>query len=147
MAQYFVIANLDKKEYIELSLKLWEICANNDARILPYLLATNNPDGVSRKLLTSIWAEQEVPEGWEHLEYFDTGKTVYRIIKKKTKYFGRWCGDRIAVIGDYSDMADNNPGISYHYVLEHFKNITKEAVEEFNEFIEDYDLQIRLLER
>ncbi len=37
---------MDRKEYIRPALlKIWEICINNDCRILSYLLATNNTDG------------------------------------------------------------------------------------------------------
>ena len=75
MGQYFLIVNLDKKEYIhphELGsgLKLWEICANNICRVLPFLLRKSNETG----------------GGDIHKDY---------------KNAGRWAGDRIVVIGDY----------------------------------------------
>lgn len=50
MGQYFYIANTTKKEYIhphkmESGLKLWEICANNVSRVLPFLLRQSNEGG------------------------------------------------------------------------------------------------------
>ncbi len=144
MGQYFIIVNLDKKEYIKPSLlKLWEICANNDVRILGYLLATNNPDGTH--LMRSFkMRPEEVREkypDWEPVYYNE--EYGYTIAKKKTKYFGRWCGDRIAVVGDYADEATNYDGPSYHHIEATFRDITEEAVKEFNEFIELDELKIK----
>ncbi|MEM2941405.1 MAG: hypothetical protein QW304_07655 [Thermoproteota archaeon] len=117
MGQYFLIVNIDKHEYVEPWVKkLWEICANNDIRILGYLLATNNPDGIRE-----IWTRA-----------------------KELKYFGRWCGDRIALVGDYADEATNYTGPSYEHVLQTFKDITEKVVEEFNQFIESPELSIVL---
>lgn len=50
MGQYFVIVNLDKKECIHphsmsCGAKLWEICANNICRVLPFLLRQSNEGG------------------------------------------------------------------------------------------------------
>ena len=143
MGQYFIIVNLDKKEYIEPRLlKLWEICANNDVRILPYLLATNNPDGTDLMRSFKMRPEEvrEKHPDWEPVYYNE--RYGYTIAKKKTEYFGRWCGDRIAVVGDYADEADNYDGPSFHHIEATFRNITEEAVKEFNEFIELDDLKI-----
>jgi len=146
VGQYFIIVNLDKKEYIKPAvLKLWEICANNDCRILPYLLATNNQDGTG--LMKAVKGElDEIKKKidlhkYKILHYNKEYK--YAIVEKRLKYFGRWCGDRIAVVGDYADVADNYDGPLYHEILEKFKDITKEAIKEFNEFIEEEDLKIR----
>jgi hypothetical protein len=45
MGQYFLIANLDKKELVHphclgAGLKLWEICASDISKVLPYLLGS-----------------------------------------------------------------------------------------------------------
>lgn len=76
MGQYFIIANLDKKEYIDprkftAGAKLWEICVNTTAGVLPFLLRKSN----------------DIGSGGD--------------IKKNYKNAGRWAGDRIAVIGDH----------------------------------------------
>lgn len=109
MGQYFYIVNLDKKEFLHphhlgSGLKLWEICANNISRILPFLLRKSNEGG----------------GGDIHKDY---------------KFAGRWAGDKIVVIGDYDksklfDKADKE-----------FKNISKAAREEFNDFIEMEELK------
>lgn len=76
MGQYFYIANLDKKEWLNphtlgMGLKLWEICANRGAGVLPYLLRKSDEGG---------GGDQNDPDA---------------------KFAGRWAGDRIVVIGDY----------------------------------------------
>jgi hypothetical protein len=63
------------------------------------------------------------------------------------KYFGRWCGDRIAVIGDYADEATNvKPDFPKWRELKEvsdWKNITAEVVKEFNFFIEVDKLKVK----
>jgi len=150
MSQYFIIANLDKREYIKPTLlKLWEICANNDCRILPYLLATNNPDGtfLIRSIPKEEWEEmdEEEKEKWEVMSQVKVYDRDFLILKKKVKYFGRWCGDRIVIVGNYADKADNydvREYPSHNEILETFKDITEEAVKEFNEFIEVEEYKI-----
>ena len=75
MGQYFILANLDKKEYINPhnlggGLKFWEWCANNPARVVPFLLRKSSEGG-----------------GGD--------------IQFESKVAGRWAGDRIVLIGDY----------------------------------------------
>jgi len=77
MGQYFLIVNLDKKEYLHphkmgSGLKLWEICASNMGRVLPFLLRQSNETG-----------------GGD--------------IQKEYKTAGRWAGNRITVVGDYDE--------------------------------------------
>jgi hypothetical protein len=50
MGQYFRLINYDKKEYIDPwrlggLAKLWEWCANNQCRIIPFLLRQSNEGG------------------------------------------------------------------------------------------------------
>lgn len=50
MGQYYFIVNLDRKEYINphelgAGLKMWEICANSIAGVLPYLLGQSTGQG------------------------------------------------------------------------------------------------------
>jgi hypothetical protein len=71
MGQYFVLVNIDKKEYIEaLFPKLWEWCVNNETKLLAFLLRSSNESG----------------GGDIHKEY---------------KYAGRWAYDRLVLVGDY----------------------------------------------
>ena len=77
MGQYFVIVNLDKKEYLDPSslgcgLKLLEIAANDCLNVLAFLLRQS-----------SEWGGGD--------------------IRKPYRNAGRWAGDRIAIIGDYDD--------------------------------------------
>jgi len=77
MGQYFLIANLTKKEYLnplklQSGLKLWEITVNKAPRVLPLLLRKSSSGG-----------------GGD--------------IQKDYKSAGRWAGDRIVVIGDYDE--------------------------------------------
>ena len=75
MGQYFLIVNLDKKEYLHPhklghGLKLWEICANSCLNVLGFLLRQSNETG-----------------GGD--------------IRRDYTNAGRWSGNRIVVIGDY----------------------------------------------
>jgi len=75
MGQYYLIVNLDKKEYISphvvgCGVKAWEICAGDVARLLPFLLRKSDD-----------WGGGDPHDGY--------------------KYDGRWAGDRIVMIGDY----------------------------------------------
>lgn len=79
MGQYFLVTNLDRLEFIHphrvgSGLKLWEICANNVSRLLPFLLRQSSEDGGG--------------------DYRGAHESAYA---------GRWAGDRIVVIGDYDD--------------------------------------------
>jgi len=148
MGQYFRIVNLDKKEWFATDWKLWEICANNGVRMLGYLLATNNPDGTAvTKWFSSV--EEAKEKYGDKIEIIACGDGIV-CGRLKTKYFGRWCGDRIAIVGDYAEEATNYkiiPGTnpSFHELEENpeWKNITKELIEEFNLFIEYEDLQVK----
>jgi len=109
MGQYFLIVNETKKEYINPmnlggGLKLWELTANREVRILPFLLRQSSSSG-----------------GGD--------------IKKHYKYAGRWAGDRIVVVGDYDKSK------LYERASKRFKEISKEVIPEFNDFVEDKDLQ------
>jgi hypothetical protein len=129
MGQYFKIVNLDKREYVEGGSKLWEWCANNEARLFPYLLATPNKDGTGE--LTYIDAGEKIPAGWRKFEHQDLeGKTC---IETDTKYFGRWCGDRVVLAGDYAE--GEHEGLYKRVKKEGWTDITKELVGEFNRFI------------
>jgi hypothetical protein len=156
LGQYFRIVNLDKKEWIEPDgCKLWEICANNSIRMLGYLCATDNWDGTS--LVKFFFSEEELKK-WE--EYFRAQGFKFKVISitheedgrchgygiPEVKYLGHWCGDRIAVIGDYADQADNvKPDFPTWEELEEsgeWKNITDDVAREFNVFVEEDRLKV-----
>jgi len=104
MGQYFILINLDKKECIcswnlSTGAKLWEWCANNICRLLPFLLRKSSENG-----------------GGD--------------IRKDYKNAGRWAGNKIVLVGDYDDSK------LYQKARDKFKDISKEVVEEFNDFIE-----------
>jgi len=144
MGQYFVICNLDKKEIIKPNLlKLWEILANNDIRMLGFLLATKNPDGIGATRF--FFNKKQKIEAIKEFENNGIEYEVHEIEKNrgyvmpKFKYLGHWCGDRIAIIGDYNK---DNTLPSFDEVIELWKDITLEVVKEFNFFIEDNKLKI-----
>lgn len=76
MGQYCLLVNEDRQEYISphqvgCGAKLWEICANDLPRVLPYLLYQSSRHG---------------------------GGDPFN---QSTDHLGRWAGDRIVVVGDY----------------------------------------------
>jgi len=79
MGQYFVLVNLDKKERVEpypigCGAKLWEWCANDGPKLIPFLLRRSNEGG----------------GGDDH-------------DRDQHKYCGHWAGDRIVLVGDYDE--------------------------------------------
>lgn len=104
MGQYWKAVNLDKKEFIhphELGsgLKLWEIIANGEAGV-----------GVA---LCILLADMPEPRGGGDLQ--------------PNPFIGRWAGDRVALVGDYSREGDKchvNP-----VEIDGFVNITADVAE------------------
>ncbi len=79
MGQYYMIANLDKKEFLYphkmgSGLKLWEIAASDLPRVLVLLLQDSDGRGGG------------------------DGDIDNPVI---SKFCGRWAGDRLAIVGDY----------------------------------------------
>ena len=111
MGQYFRIVNLDKREYIKPdSNKLWELCANNEARLLAWLLAKGPQDGTTLAK-TSEEASKPIGQG-------------------RFKTPGRWAGDRILVVGEYDESG------LYHKVEKNgYREISAEVIPELNEFL------------
>jgi len=115
MGQYFIIVNLDKKEYIdpakiEEGAKFWELCANNIGRLLVYLLRKSSETG---------GGDVDDPT--------------------KLKYCGRWAGDRIVVVGDYDESN------LYFTAEDEYKDITIASAREFNRFIGNDDLKFEIV--
>jgi hypothetical protein len=161
MGQYFIIVNIDKKEYIDPpdSAKLWEICANNSVRMLAYLLATNDGDGAF--IAKHFFSKEQFKEIIERIKRElgeDYGFEIYCHDNKdcesgyvfpKLKYFGRWAGDRIVVLGDYAKPGFT-PNFRPYFPLYRdvnpkngWRDITKEVIREFNWYIEADDLKVK----
>lgn len=115
MGQYWVVINLDKKEYINphalgAGLKLWEQLANHPgtgAALIILCAAMPCTRGGGDFDLDENWhgPERNFPE---HNMSPGPMPTDYQEIAHQT--IGRWAGDRIALIGDYSEP-DDLPGI------------------------------------
>mgnify|MGYP001571947260 CR=1 FL=1 len=58
-------------------------------------------------------------------------------IQKDYTNAGRWAGDRIVVVGDYDDSK------LYQEASEHYTEISKEIVEEWNDFIQIEKLKLK----
>lgn len=127
MGQYFILANMDKKECIRgrMPLKLGEIAVDREIGILAYLLATDNPDGAIKK----VKKKSEIAEDDEVI--CEIGNVVWVI--PPLKYFGRWCGDRIALVGDYAEHSSNYDGPDYDEIVRDYTDISEEAFKEFTE--------------
>ncbi|MEM5815508.1 MAG: hypothetical protein QXL14_00460 [Candidatus Aenigmatarchaeota archaeon] len=102
MGQYFILINLDKKEYVDpfnigSGSKFFEVCWNNAGKLLVYLLRKSNETG---------GGDVEEP--------------------KKLQYCGRWAGDRIVLIGDYDKSK------LYQKAKKNYKDIGIEAAKEYN---------------
>lgn len=77
MGQYFILVNLDKKEFISSwdidgLAKFFEWCANKQAGVIPFLLRQSTDRG-----------------GGD--------------INEEYKLAGHWAGDRITLVGDYGE--------------------------------------------
>jgi len=134
MGQYFLLVNLDKKEYVDPHkigglLKLWEWCVNRQANIIPWLLAKGPQDGTS---LCRIQFRSEFKDEEDKKSYLNMiqEEAETPIGKGHFKTAGRWAGDRIILIGDYDES------LLYDKVKEEYKEISDELKDEFNEFVE-----------
>jgi hypothetical protein len=117
MGQYFSLVNLDKREYvcpwcIGHGAKLWEWAANTSGAVATILLRKSDEAG-----------------GGDYYGYSRGNNEGGRIAPPLSPIVGRWAGDRIALVGDYdsSKLWDELPK---------FRNISKEVVETWNDFIE-----------
>lgn len=105
MGQYWKPVNLDKREFIDphkldCGLKLWEQIAN---------------PGVGRALVVLL-AVMPKPRGGGDL--------------KQNPFIGRWAGDRVVLVGDYSideDMPDSPIPFSEVYALTHGEEVNGNA--------------------
>lgn len=109
MGQYHLTVNLDKKEFLDphklgCGLKLWEQLANpgNTGDALLILLACSNGRGGG-----DIYVNEYRFEKGEVINFIPEGKE--ELAAHIEAYVGHWAGDRIAVIGDYTEDGDLAP--------------------------------------
>lgn len=124
MGQYFTLVNLDKKEYvcpwcIGGVAKLWEWAANNWGAVVTILIRKSDSGG-----------------GGDFYGYSSGSGEGGPVNPPLSFIVGRWAGDRIALVGDYdsSKLWDELPK---------FRNISKEVVETWNDFIELPDKKLK----
>jgi dsRNA-specific ribonuclease len=104
MGQYFKIVNVDKKEFLHPhafgdGLKLLEFGASGGSTMLglAVLLATSNGRGGGDLL------PEDYPKYDPKTNKLHKSRAHLKQEKIIAKVAGRWAGDRIAVVGDYSD--------------------------------------------
>jgi hypothetical protein len=108
MGQYWVLVNLDKKEFVSANklgcgLKLWEQLANhpNTGSALIVLCAAM-PQARGG-------GDFDLEENWHGKERTDNlaGNNMPENYPDVARYtIGRWAGDRIAFVGDYAEDSD-----------------------------------------
>jgi hypothetical protein len=127
MGQYFAAINTDKKEFvcpwcIGGGAKLWEWAANPSGAIFTLLLRKSDEGG-----------------GGDFYGYRKGCQEGGPIRCQVSEIAGRWAGDHIALVGDYdgSHLWDDL------YERRSFRNISRQLVETWNDFIELEDLKLR----
>lgn len=128
MGQYFKAINTDKQEYvcpwcIEGGAKLWEWAANTQGSIFTLLLRKSDEGG-----------------GGDYYGYHRGCGEGGAIRGPLSRIAGRWAGDRVALVGDYDSSG-------LYQQSEQFRNISRELVDEWNEFIEIEDKKLRYNEQ
>lgn len=111
MGQYWMVVNLDKKEYVSphrlgSGLKLWEQLANHPSTgeaLIVLCAAMPEYRGGGDFDLTQNWhgPERRFPE---HNATPGPMPEDYPTVAGRT--IGRWAGDRIALVGDYAQDTD-----------------------------------------
>lgn len=112
MGQYWIPVNLDRKEFVDphklgCGLKLWEQLANHPgtgAALVVLLAAMPEARGGGDFDLDANWhgPEREVP-GKHNASPGPMPKSYPEIAKA---VIGRWAGDRVVFVGDYSEAKD-----------------------------------------
>lgn len=113
MGQYFMIVNLDKREFLHphklgMGLKLWEICANHGAGVIAYLLRKSDEGG-----------------GGDQND-------------ENAKWAGHWAGDRLVVIGDYDSSGLYNEVRGEKEAMNEqlpYRDISLEVRKEYEKFL------------
>lgn len=140
MGQYYMVANLDRLEYIHphrlgSGLKLWEICAGNLPRVLAYLLRqSTGRGGGDPRLSYGAFEDDDGNVDWD---------AFHDAVEERYPYCGRWAGERVIIVGDY-DESDRFGGL-YREVQDsdEWGEISPEVAPEFNRFIESKDKWVK----
>lgn len=111
MGQYWILVNLDKKEFIHphklgTGLKLWEQLANHPgtgAALIVLCAAMPEPRGGGDFDLEENW---HGPERDMTLHGTCPGPMPPDYPAVAARTIGRWAGDRIALVGDYAEDSD-----------------------------------------
>lgn len=144
MGQYFKAVNLDKRELvcpwcIGGGAKLWEWAANAYGAIFTLLLRKSSATGGGdyyNPLRTGermVQLDTSTPERAQ--ASFDAAIRKAAaiegqpIVSDPDTIVGRWAGDRVALIGDYDES-------KLWKELPDFRNISREVVQTWNDFIE-----------
>lgn len=120
MGQYFTAVNLDKKQYVcpwclGGVAKLWEWAANTWSSVFVLLLRKSDEGG-----------------GGDFYGYQRGCGEGGAIRCPVNRVVGSWAGDRIALVGDY----DSSGVWDDVYERRTYRNISRELVSAWNEFIE-----------
>ncbi len=142
MGQYFKAVNLDKREVVcpwclDGGAKLWEWCANRYGAVFALLLRKSSGTGGGDF--------NGPPPQFVNLNDQDVD-LAYLITKAaaregmpapipKSSIVGSWAGDRVCLVGDYDES-------NLWEELSSFTNITKQLVEEWNDFLEVEDRKL-----
>jgi len=123
MGQYFKAVNLDKREYVcpwcmGGGAKLWEWAANTQGAVFTLLLRKSDEGGGGDLYGYHRGCDEGGPIGCP-----------------LSPIAGRWAGDRVCLIGDYDSS-------KLWQELPRFRNITKDLVETWNDFIDLPDLKL-----
>jgi hypothetical protein len=134
MGQYWYVVNLDKKEFIHphklgCGLKLWEQLANHPSTGSALLILCAHPKGVGRG-----GGDFDIEKNWSGPERVfprdncQPGPMPEEYHKIARRTIGRWAGDRIMLIGDYSEKSD-----SKKYDLHEIYELCTDSVSEASE--------------
>lgn len=141
MGQYFKAVNLDKQEVVcpwcmSGGAKLWEWAANPQGAVFTLLLRQSSESGGGDYYgyrTQEIHVDSSTADNL-HRSMLDALHSVGRMEGRPVKapkdsIVGRWAGDRILLVGDYdaSGLFDASA---------EFRNVTRELVEAWNEFID-----------
>ncbi|MEL9929592.1 MAG: hypothetical protein QXF50_01675 [Sulfolobales archaeon] len=135
--QKFILANLDKKEYIVGGPDLWDWISGNEGRLLIYLIARGRKRGTplmekepviakARAVISSSRDPKLVEKAYDLIDEEEEKMLSDGFFRS----IGRWAGDRIILVGE------SDPSGLYQKILKTFKNITREVADEYNRFVE-----------
>lgn len=142
MGQYFKAVNLDRKEVVcpwclGGGAKLWEWAANAYGSVFTLLLRKSSGGGGGDygSLPTQFLSFEDGAESIEKAVAAGVAREGQPFELPEDSIVGRWAGDRIVLVGDYDDsnLWDELPS---------YRNISKDVVTAWNDFIEMEEMQL-----